>query len=109
MIFKIICSARRPYPVALPNHWYIAAHPDVGYPALLLPGQISQPNIFLIISVLQMSLLCFLSNGSDLCKPFLFQSQLNFLISPWGANEEIESTSKQKRLAKIATMGEKAM
>ena len=54
MIFQIIYSARRPYPVALPNHWYIAAHPDVGYPALLLPGQISQPNIFLIISVLQM-------------------------------------------------------
>ena len=45
MIFKIICSARRPYPVALPNHWYIAAHPDVGYPARLLPGQSSQPNI----------------------------------------------------------------
>ena len=54
MIFKIICSARRPYPVALPNHWYIAAHPDVGYPALLLPGQSSQRNIFRMISVLQM-------------------------------------------------------
>ena len=59
MIFKIVCSGRRPYPVALPNHWYIAAHPDVGYPALLLPGQISQPNIFLIISVLQMFCIAF--------------------------------------------------
>ena len=49
MIFKIICCARRPYPAVLPNHWYIAAHVDVGYPALLLPRQISQPNIFLIL------------------------------------------------------------
>ena len=73
MIFKIVCSGRRPYPVALPNHWYIAAHPDVGYPALLLPGQISQPNIFLIISVLQMFCIAFFPTAAIFASPFCFK------------------------------------
>ena len=59
--------------MALPNHWYIAAHPDVGYPALLLPGQISQPNIFLIISVLQMFCIAFFPTVAIFACPFCLE------------------------------------
>ena len=45
----MIRSARAWWPTTLPNPCFIARHPDVGHPALLPPGQISQAYVFPVI------------------------------------------------------------
>ena len=47
------CSVRGRLPATLPNPWFIASHPDVGQPALLPPGQISQPYVFPFVCFLR--------------------------------------------------------